>query len=136
MADNPLAKKTKLTPGGQSRGPREPAGVFRSLELPAGMDFCEKLSGRYGWIQLFVKTRPGLEGRIGRTAKAVNPAGVLWISFPKASSGIQSDPSRDKSWESLKTHNLKWIGLISVGNDWSAFAVRPSKPGDARQAFR
>jgi hypothetical protein len=66
----------------------------------------------------------------------LNPAGLLWIAFPKASSGIQTDLSRDKGWDSLKTHNPKWIGLISVDNDWSAFAVRPYKPGEARQAFR
>ena len=83
-----------------------------------------------------MKTRPELDARIGRRAKSLNPAGQLWITFPKASSGIQTDLSRDKRWDSLKTHNLKWIGLISVDGDGSAFALRPSKPGEARQAFR
>jgi len=136
MADNPLVKKMKLTPAARAAVLGGPPGYRRSLGLPARVDVSEKLSGRYDWIQVFLKTRPELEARIGRTVKALNPAGLLWIAFPKASSGIQTDLSRDKGWDSLKTHNLKWIGLISVDNDWSAFAVRPYKPGEARQAFR
>jgi len=61
---------------------------------------------------------------------------MLWTFFPRASSGIQTDRSSDRGWDPLKTHNLKWIGLISVDNDRSAFAVLPFAPGDARQAFR
>ena len=136
MADNPLVKKMRLTAGARAAVLRGPPGYLRSLELPAGMDISEKLSGRYDWIQLLVKTRPDLEARIGGTAKALKPAGLLWITFPKASSGIQTDLSRDKGWDSLKTHNLKWIGLISVDKGWSAFAVRPCKPGEARRVIR
>ena len=49
---------------------------------------------------------------------------------------MQTDLSPDKGWYPLKTHNLKWIGLISVDNDWSTFGVPPCEPGEARQAFR
>jgi len=49
---------------------------------------------------------------------------------------MQTDLSPDKGWYPLKTHNLKWIGLISVDNDWSTFGVPPCEPGEARQALR
>ena len=51
-------------------------------------------------------------------------------------SKIQTDLTRDKGWESLSKLDLKWITLISVDETWSAFALRPYKPGEARQAFR
>lgn len=49
---------------------------------------------------------------------------------------IQTDLTRDKGWDSLKAHDLKWISLISVDSDWSAFALRPQRPGEPRQTFR
>jgi hypothetical protein len=123
-------------PGGQGCGPRRPFGFLRTLRPPAGTAIAEKLAGQYDWIQLFVKTRSELESKIGRTAKALSPAGPLWITFPKASSGIQTDLTRDKGWDSLKAHELKWISLIAVDKDWSAFALRRYKPNEGRQAFR
>jgi hypothetical protein len=100
------------------------------------MDVSERLSGRYDWIQLFVKSKSDLKASIGATAQALEPTGLLWIAFPKASSGAQTDLSRDKGWESLKKHDLKWIGLVSVDRRWSAFAFRPLKPGDSRRRTR
>jgi len=61
---------------------------------------------------------------------------MLWITFPKGISKIQTDLTRDKGWEALQTLDLKWINLISVNETWSAFALRPYKEGEARQSFR
>jgi hypothetical protein len=61
---------------------------------------------------------------------------MLWISFPKGSSKIQTDLTRDKGWESLQTLDLKWITLVSVNETWSAFALRPYREGEEKQSFR
>jgi hypothetical protein len=29
-----------------------------------------------------------------------------------------------------------WLSLVSIDDVWSAFGLRPYKPGEARQAFR
>lgn len=57
---------------------------------------------------------------------------MLWISFPKGSSGIQTDLTRDKGWEGVSRFELKWVTLVSVNEVWSAFALRPFKPGEDR----
>jgi hypothetical protein len=44
--------------------------------------------------------------------------------------------TRDKGWEAIQQVDLKWITLISVNTTWSAFALRPYKPGEDRQSFR
>lgn len=136
MAEQPLFRKMKLAPGSKAAVLGAPPGYLRTLGAPVGTAIAEKLSGQFDWIQLFVKNRAELESKIGRTAKALSAAGQLWITFPKGSSGIQTDLTRDKGWDSLKAHELKWITLISVDKDWSAFALRRYKPNEARQAFR
>jgi hypothetical protein len=65
---------------------------------------------------------------------ALKPVSLLWISFPKGSSKIQTDLTRDKGWDSVR--DLKWVTLVSVDETWSAFSLRPYKPGEAKQTFR
>jgi hypothetical protein len=68
--------------------------------------------------------------------RALRPESLLWISFPKGTSKIQTDLTRDKGWGSLKKYDLKWVNLISVDETWSAFALRPLKKGEKKQDWR
>lgn len=137
MPDSALAKKLKLKPDQRAAVLNPPGGYLKELgSLPAGVALTEKLGGKFDWIQLFVQNKAELDRQIARVAGALKPESLLWICFPKGSSKIQTDLTRDKGWDSLKKTDLKWITLISVNDTWSAFALRPYKPGEARRAFR
>ena len=73
---------------------------------------------------------------VPQLVSALKPDSMLWISFPKGSSKIQTDLTRDKGWDALQQADLKWLSLISVDETWSGFALRPYKPGEKRQSFR
>lgn len=83
-----------------------------------------------------MKNKSELDKLIPKAARALKPESILWISFPKGTSGIQTDLTRDKGWESIRALDLKWITLISVNESWSAFSLRPYKEGEQRQAPR
>jgi hypothetical protein len=83
-----------------------------------------------------VKSKAELEGLAPKAAKALRPESMLWISFPKGSSKIQTDLTRDKGWESLRSLDLKWLTLVSVNETWSAFALRPYREGEKKQSFQ
>jgi hypothetical protein len=137
MTENPLLKKMKLKPGQHAAIINAPDGYVEALQpLPADVDLAEELVGVCDWVQLFVKTQAELAQVIARVRAALKPSGTLWITFPKGTSKIQTDLTRDKGWDALQAIDLKWINLISVDETWSAFALRPYKPGEARQSFR
>jgi hypothetical protein len=137
MATSPLATKMKLKPGFQAAIASAPDGYLKELTpLPPGVTVSADLKGKYDWIQVFVKSRIELEKVAPRAIRALKPESILWISFPKGSSKIQTDLTRDKGWDILQKSDLKWITLISVNETWSAFAMRPYKPGEAKQSFR
>ena len=137
MAESPLAKKMKLKPGARAAIVNTPDGYLKELKpLPDKVQVVEKLDGQFDWIQLFVKTRAELESQLPKAVHALKPESILWISFPKGSSKIQTDLTRDTGWDILKTVDLKWVNLVSVNDIWSAFALRPYKPGEAKQDFR
>jgi hypothetical protein len=137
MAENPLAKKLKLKNGLHAVIVNAPDGYMKTLRpLPAGVTLSTKLQGTFDWVQIFVKNRAELEKLAPRAIGALKAEGMLWISFPKGTSAIQTDLTRDQGWESLRHGDVKWINLVSVNDTWSAFSLRPYKPGEKRQSFR
>lgn len=130
--ENHLARKLKLT------GRKEPAVINApdGYREELGIDFADELSGRYDWVQVFLKSKAELDEVARRVASSLEPDGIVWFTFPKGSSKIQTDLTRDKGWDSLQQLDLKWVTLVSVNEIWSAFAMRPYKKGEERQAWR
>jgi hypothetical protein len=136
MPDNRLAKKLKLLGRKRAAVINAPAAYLNHLAAPKGVEMSQKLIGEFDWIQLFVKSRSDLEKIVDKVVAALEPDSILWISFPKGTSGVQTDLTRDKGWESLRRHDLKWITLVSVNDTWSAFAMRPLKSGEKSEGWR
>jgi hypothetical protein len=134
--ENALARKLKLKPG-RAGLINAPEGYLKELgALQAGVEVVDKLSGKFDWVQLFVKNKAEIDKLAPRVVMTLKPESLWWISFPKGSSKIQTDLTRDKGWEALMGLDLKWTNLISVNDTWSAFSLRPYKPGEAKQNFR
>ena len=134
MADGSLAKKMKLKSGSRAAIIKAPEKYIQ--EFRHAGEISEKLDGKFDWIQIFVKDKSELDKLLPKAARALKPESILWISFPKGTSKIQTDLTRDKGWESVRALDLKWITLISVNENWSAFSLRPYKEGEERQAPR
>jgi hypothetical protein len=134
MAESSLAKKMKLKPRARAAVINAPENYFQDLKHDS--EIFEKLSGKFDWIQIFVKNKAELDKLIPKAARALKPESILWISFPKGSSENQTDLTRDKGWENVQALDLKWITLISVNESWSAFSLRPYKEGEKHQTYR
>ena len=130
-----LALKLKRKPGARAAIIQAHAG-YEAGAFPKLPPADAVLNGKFDWIQIFVNGRAELERLAPRAAKALSPDSILWISFPKGSSNTQADLTRDTGWDIIRTLELKWITLVSVNETWSAFSLRPYKPGEARQALR
>ncbi len=134
MPQSPLAKKLKLKPDAQAAVINAPENYVAELRHDTAMS--PTLNGKFDWIQIFVRNKSELEELAPKAAKALKPESILFISFPKGSSKIQTDLTRDKGWESTRKLDLKWINLVSVNETWSAFALRPYREGEKHQSFR
>lgn len=134
MAVSALAKKLKLKPGLRLAIINGPEGYLKELApLPEGVEVVTEWKGDFDWIQIFAVDRAAFEAMRPRALAAMRPDSMLWISFPKGSSGIQTDLTRDQGWDSLRGADRKYVTLISVNQTWSAFALRTYRPGEQRQ---
>jgi hypothetical protein len=134
MSESSLAKKLKLKPGSRAAVINAPENYLQDLKHD--LDIAQKLSGKLDWIQIFAKNKKQLASFAPKAASALKPDSILWLSFPKGSSKLQTDLTRDKGWGTLKDLDLKFITLVSVNDRWSAFAFRPYKDGEARQSVQ
>jgi len=96
MADSSLVKKLGLKPGWRALILNAPDGYRELLDpLPEGIDLTATPDGTFDFVQLFARNKADLARYAPEAIAAVKPGGMLWISFPKKTSQIQTDISRD-----------------------------------------
>jgi hypothetical protein len=134
MPQSALAKKMKLKPALKAAVIHAPKNYVDTLKHDTALS--PTLNGKFDWIQIFVRNKADLDELAPKAAKALRPESMLWISFPKGTSKIQTDLTRDKGWEILQKLDLKWVNLVSVNETWSAFALRPYREGEEKQTFQ
>jgi hypothetical protein len=129
-----LARKIKLKPGAKAAVVHAPENYLQELQHDA--EISPALRGKFDWVQIFVRNKAELDTLAPRAASALKPDSMLWITFPKGSSKIQTDLTRDKGWDEVRKLDLKWINLVSIDETWSAFSLRPYREGEKKQSFR
>ncbi len=119
-----LAQKMRIAPGTPIVTFNAPRNYEESLgALPEGVTITHELSKAQDFVHWFVVSQSDLELNLSKVLKALKPGALLWISYPKRSSGMQTDLNRDKGWDSLMQLNLEWKSSIAFDKDWSAFLL-------------
>jgi len=71
------------------------------------------------FIQFFTNERRALEREFAKLARALTPAGMLWISWPKQSSGVATDLTEDVIRAIGLAHGLVDVKVAAVDDVWS-----------------
>ncbi|HEV8286014.1 MAG TPA: YdeI/OmpD-associated family protein [Chitinophagaceae bacterium] len=101
--------------------------------LPAGVKISADAK-KYDQIHWFVMNKAQLDKELNKVLKLIKNDVVLWIYYPKGTSKLQTDLTRDKGWDGLLKHNeLTWISLISFDDTWSTFGSRLNTESDKRR---
>ena len=121
-----LAKKLRIQARHRLLLLNAPTGYVEALEdLPDNVEVSEEPEGKYEFVQLFVENSAEYSV-LGQTAlDAVKYDGVLWICYPKRSSKVDTDLTRDVLWKTTEDTGLRPVTQVSVDNVWSAMRFRP-----------
>jgi hypothetical protein len=88
----PLAKKLGVKEGSTIALVGAPPGFRRALgPLPLGVDIIETVRAPLDVIVFFTTHRAVLERRFRTLAKALDPAGGLWVAYPKKAARLETD---------------------------------------------
>jgi hypothetical protein len=87
----PLARKLGIKPGHVLAVVDAPDGFLRALDLPDGVTVKTTARGPIDVALLFAGSRAQLRRRFPTAMSALDPAGGLWVAYPKKSSAIETD---------------------------------------------
>jgi hypothetical protein len=128
-----IASKLKIREGFTLRTLHAPGEFEAHLgELPQGVTISAK-AAKFQQLHWFVRDRTQLEADLPKVLPLVKNDVVCWIYYPKGTSKIQTDLTRDKGWEKLLAHDMQWISLISFDDTWSAFGMRVKTEADRKK---
>lgn len=129
-----LQKKLRIAAGTAIRTVNAPADYAKLIgALPTGASITKGITKGHAFVHLFVRNKADLEKQYSRTAKALAPDGLLWISYPK---GAKTDLTRDKGWDCLNEVPMQWLALIGFNDAWSAFLLRNAPPKEDSKASK
>jgi hypothetical protein len=130
-----IAQKLKIKEGYTLLTVNEPREFQNDLgDLPEDVTITEKAKN-YNQVHWFVKDKAQMEKEVNKVIGLIKDDVLCWIYFPKGSSKIQTDLTRDTGWERLSQYeDLQWVSLISFNGTWSAFGLRPKTGTDKKKA--
>jgi Bacteriocin-protection, YdeI or OmpD-Associated len=128
-----IAQKLRIKEGMTILTIHAPSEYKESLgPLPAGTRIVN--SGKnFDQVHWFVKDRAEMEKELPAVVALVNKDVICWIFYPKRSSKMQTDLTRDKGWEKLLKEDMQWISLISFNDTWSSFGMRLKTGADKKK---
>ncbi len=121
MEKTALFKKLQIREGMSCalfNAPRETLPLFADLDEKGGV-----LDGAIVFLKFAADIPSVLPGVLGR----LKPDGLLWLAFPKKSSGLASDLSRDVLWKLVEPYGLRPVSNVAITEVWSALRFRPGK---------
>lgn len=113
-----------------------PDGFERTLApLPDDVSVRSHLRGTFDVIVFFTRKRADLNRRLDKLARALDPAGGLWIAWPKGSSALETNLTENTVRDvGLPPFNRSLVDnkVCAIDDDWSGlrFVVRQDKRAD------
>jgi hypothetical protein len=116
----PLPKKLGIGEGDRVALVRAPDGFAATLgPLPDGVRLRSRLGGSQEVVVFFATRRAELERRFPSMARALEPAGGLWIAWPKRTANVATDLSETLIREIGLSNGLVDNKVCAVDDVWS-----------------
>ena len=88
-------------------------------ELPNSVSVVRNLEGPLDFIHFFTKSRKELENKFPALKQELSQNGILWISWPKTSSKVETDLDEDVVREIGLKNGLVDVKVSAIDETWS-----------------
>jgi hypothetical protein len=126
MSGNDLFQKMFVKPGMKFLVvglPQELQALYD--QVPDGLSLLFQPELEADVIQVFVKNEQELRTRLEELPQYLKkPSGILWISYPKGTSGVSTDINRDSLWPIAASFQFSPNRQVSVDDVWSALRFK------------
>ena len=123
MSDKPVAERLQV------KGDRRVVviGASAALEKTVGASKARGDVATADVVLLFAPDRKSLDASLPKLHKTMLPAAIFWIAYPKLSSKLAADLSRDIIHALAPAYGLDTVSQIAIDDDWSALRLKRVK---------
>ena len=120
MSDKPVAERLQV------KGDRRLAviGASPALDKIVGAAKARAELPKADVVLLFVGDRKQLDKALPPVLKKMAPAAIFWLAYPKLTSPLAADLSRDVIHGLAPKHGLDTVSQIAIDADWSALRLK------------
>jgi hypothetical protein len=121
----PLWKKLGYKAGLHACVENPPANYIELLQLPAAIpvSWSARIQPGIEFYHLFVTSASELKKKLPAFRKKIDPAGTVWISWPKKSSGLSTDITEDVIRQLALPLGFVDIKVCAVDETWSGLKL-------------
>jgi hypothetical protein len=120
----PLPRKLGIKPDSRLALVSAPYGFDETLgELPERVEVRSRARGPLDVIVFFTTSQVELRQRFDALARALDPAGALWVAWPKRSSGVRTDVTEDRVREVALPKGLVDNKVCAIDEIWSGLRL-------------
>jgi hypothetical protein len=116
----PLIKKLGIKEGFRIAIVDGPEDFLNTLEsIPDGVTVVSRVTGELDFILLFVKSEERLAKKFPVLADKLKANGMIWVGWPKKSSGVATDLSFDPVQRIGLAAGLVDVKICAIDETWS-----------------
>ena len=122
----PLWKKLGYKAGVSAYVEGEPSNYISLLTtLPADVvvTWLPRAKSDMEFVHLFATSASQLKSKLESVRKRIVPGGVIWVSWPKKSSGVTSDITEDTTRDLALPMGLVDVKVCAVDEVWSGLKL-------------
>lgn len=120
MSDKPVAERLQV------KGARRLAVIGAPADVDAliGARKARTEATDAEVVLLFTPDRAGFDAKLPPLLKKMGKDAILWVAYPKLTSRLAADLSRDVIHKLAPKHGLDTVGQIVIDDDWSALRLK------------
>ena len=116
----PLVKKLGIKPGFDVAFVNAPEDFVKQLDLPADVNIrSHSTSKDLDFVLVFVKSQKILTTAFTQYSRKIKPNGMLWVSWPKKTSGVQTDLTENIVRDIGLAGGLVDVKVCAIDDVWS-----------------
>ncbi len=120
MSDKPIVERLQV------KGERRLAviGATPALDRLVGAKKARAAAGEADVVLLFVPDRAAFDAQLPGLLRKLPKTAILWVAYPKLTSKLAADLSRDIIHKLAPKYGLDTVSQIAIDEDWSALRLK------------
>ena len=120
----PLAQKLGITQEMAVVLTRAPANYRKLLgRIASSVEFSDKMKNASNFVHIFTKSRGELEKTLAIVREKVADTGIVWVSWPKKSSGVRTDVTEDVVRSIALPLGFVDVKVCAIDETWSGLKL-------------